>query len=155
MKSKFGILQFFMALALMMAVAYATWIFKQQTGPATPESPLSFGVVDEEPVPDVHFDLISTEAFDKEVLGAKGLVLVDFYADWCGPCKVQEKVLKRIADQMDGCRIVKVNVDQSPELAEKFAVSAIPRLIMFRDGIQADERLGVSSKDDLLAMVRQ
>lgn len=76
-------------------------------------------------------------------------VLVDFYADWCGPCRALAPILEQLAQEVDGVRIVKVNVDQAPTLAAQYRVSAIPTLILFDQGRPIQRITGLASKEDL------
>ena len=81
----------------------------------------------------------------KEVIGS-GLVLVDFYASWCGPCKMLNPVLERLGDDYD---IVKVDVDKFGLLAREYGIMSIPSLIVFRDGIVVDTMIGFRSYEDI------
>lgn len=88
--------------------------------------------------------------FETEVLKADKPVLVDFWASWCMPCKMQGEVLREIAPDLDGkVKIVKINVDESEALAIKFGVSAIPTLMVFSGGELKEKTVGLSSKKDL------
>jgi len=93
--------------------------------------------------------------FDQTVLGAPGTVLVDFYADWCGPCQRLAPTLEEMARENPSLRIVKVNVDQSSNLAARFKINSIPHLIVFRNGQMVNQTRGLQSKSQLLAMVGQ
>ena len=85
--------------------------------------------------------------FDKQVIEAQGAVLVDFSATWCGPCKKLEPVVHELAGDYDGrLKVVKVDVDKAPSTAAKFAVMAVPTLILFRDGRVRDQVTGVLPK---------
>lgn len=87
--------------------------------------------------------------FEKEVLESNELVLVDFYADWCGPCKM----LAPILEQIDSIDVLKINVDEFPDLAAKFGVMSIPTLILFRDGKEVKKEIGFRNLDDIKKMI--
>ena len=88
----------------------------------------------------VHF---SKEGFDK-ALAQSGLMMVDFWADWCGPCKMLAPVIENLAGQYEGRALVgKVNVDEEPELAMRYGVMSIPTVIFFKDGKEIDRKVGV------------
>lgn len=90
---------------------------------------------------------LTQENWDQEVLKADVPVLVDFWATWCGPCRMVAPVLEQLADEMDGkVRIAKLDVDSNQELAYKFQVSSIPTFILFKDGQMADRTLGALPK---------
>ena len=94
---------------------------------------------------------ITAANFENEVLRSDKPVLLDFYADWCGPCKMLSPVLSEIADEYaDVIRVAKVNVDDEPELAMKFKVSSIPMLVLFKDGRIVSTSVGYRPKDEIL-----
>jgi thioredoxin 1 len=80
-------------------------------------------------------------------------VLVDFYADWCGPCQRLAPILEELAAETPEARIVKVNVDHSPGLASEYGISAIPSLKIFKNGVIVDEMAGLASKSQLRSML--
>lgn len=86
---------------------------------------------------------LKEENFDNEIKNGK--VLVDFYADWCGPCKA----LGEIIETLDDINILKINVDEHQDLAMQFGVMSIPTIILFEDGKQKKKNIGLMSKDDL------
>jgi thioredoxin 1 len=87
---------------------------------------------------------------------AKGLVLVDFYADWCGPCKMLGPVLEEVGKNFgDKVRIIKVDSDVAEELASEYQVNSIPLLILFKDGIQQDALLGYKTKAELTKFINK
>lgn len=97
---------------------------------------------------------VSDDSFESEVLQSPLPVLADFWAPWCGPCKTVAPLLEEIAAETPDLRVVKINVDDSPKLAERYNVRAIPTLILFRGGEVADTKMGASPKKDLQEFVR-
>jgi thioredoxin 1 len=96
---------------------------------------------------------VSEATFDEEVLRSRIPVLVDFYADWCGPCRQLAPVLGEMAREIDTAKIVKVNVDESPNLADRYRIDVVPTLIVFRDGQVVAKQTGSVGKDRLKAML--
>ena len=95
----------------------------------------------------------SEGTFTQQVLESEVPVLVDFYADWCGPCKRLAPTLDELARETTNSRIVKVNVDHSPQLAARYGISSIPNLKVFEEGKVVDEQVGLASKARLKAML--
>jgi thioredoxin 1 len=95
-------------------------------------------------------DNLSEVTFDEVVGSSDKPVLVDFWAEWCGPCKMIGPILEEIATEQDGITIAKVNVDENPEIARRFEVMSIPTLIMFKDGEPAKRLVGAKPKGSLL-----
>ena len=91
--------------------------------------------------------------FADMVLKSDVPVLVDFYADWCGPCQMVAPVLEELARETTDAKIVKVNVDHSPRLAARYGINSIPNLKVFEDGKVVDEEVGLASKARLKAML--
>lgn len=91
--------------------------------------------------------------FRRQVLEADGPVLVDFYADWCGPCRMLGPVLEELARENPGVRIIKVNVDNSPQAAVEYSIEAIPALRLFRGGQVVGRFDGLASKAELKSML--
>ncbi len=94
---------------------------------------------------------LSTSTFDEVVNAATNAVVVDFWAEWCGPCKMIAPILDEIASEhSDKITIAKLNVDDNPELARRFDVMSIPTLIVFKDGQAAKRMVGAKGKGQLL-----
>ncbi|NLV90119.1 MAG: thioredoxin [Tenericutes bacterium] len=96
---------------------------------------------------------ITGKEFDNEI--KEGIVLVDFYADWCGPCKMLAPILETLASKHPKVKVLKVNVDEEQELAMKYSIMAIPTLMVYKNGKQADVRQGFASLDLLEEMIEE
>lgn len=91
--------------------------------------------------------------FQEEVLNAKETVLIDFYADWCAPCKMIAPIVEEIAGEVSGVKVGKVNVDEEPGLAGEFKVMSIPTLVVMKNGKAVRTIVGVQPKKEILNML--
>lgn len=96
---------------------------------------------------------VTKENFESEVLGAEKTVLLDFYADWCAPCRMLSPIVDQIAREESRFAVCKINVDNEPELARQFEVVSIPTLVVMEQGKIKQRSTGVRSKADILAML--
>ena len=92
---------------------------------------------------------VTGASFEKEVLQSDRPVLADFYADWCGPCKMLRPILEEISDDRQDVKVVSINIDEEDELAEQFDVSAIPCVVLIKDGMEVDRSVGLKPREAL------
>ena len=98
---------------------------------------------------------IKSEQFEEEVLKSDKPVLVDFWATWCGPCKMLSPVIDKVSEEVEDVKFVSVDVDESEELAIKYGISSIPCLIFFKDGAEKARNLGVVPKSKVIDFIAQ
>lgn len=95
---------------------------------------------------------LTKDNFEVEVIGSDGLVLVDFWAEWCGPCRMLSPIVDEIAEELSEVKVGKVNVDDEKELASEYGVMSIPTLLLFKNGELAATSVGYKPKKELLKM---
>ncbi len=97
---------------------------------------------------------LTTGNFDQEVMNADQPVLVDFYADWCGPCKMMGPVVEEVAQENPDVKVCKINIDENMEIAQRYGVMSIPTFIAFKSGEMAGKQIGAVPKGALLDLVK-
>lgn len=99
--------------------------------------------------------ILDEQNFEKEILGYKGTAIVDFYADWCGPCKMMSPIFEEAANEAgDKAKFGKLNVDEAREISMKYGVMSIPTIVVFKDGKVVSQVAGVQDKSSLLEMIK-
>ncbi|MGL4912397.1 MAG: thioredoxin [Romboutsia sp.] len=98
--------------------------------------------------------VINAEEFNKNIENGSGIAVVDFFATWCGPCKMLAPVLQQVADEVGSkANFAKVDIDQSMDLAKKFSISTVPTLIIFKDGKPVENLVGFIPKESLVSKI--
>lgn len=97
---------------------------------------------------------IDSENFEEEVIKSEKTVLIDFFADWCGPCKMLSPIIEQFAKENIEIKVVKINVDDSPDLAVKYGVMSIPTLVVIKNGEEVNRSVGLIDKSEILDLVK-
>lgn len=98
---------------------------------------------------------ITKNNFNEEVINSEKPVLLDFWAAWCGPCKMLSPTVDEIAEEMPNIKVGKINVDEEPALAQQFRIMSIPTLILIKDGKIVDQSIGLRPKNDIISMINR
>lgn len=97
--------------------------------------------------------VITKENFEAELLKASGTVLIDFWATWCGPCRMLSPIVDQVAAEHPEVKVGKINVDEQPELAQQFDIMSIPTLLVFRNGQKVNESVGLIPQEKVEALL--
>lgn len=97
----------------------------------------------------------NNENFQKDVVDHQGVVLVDFYADWCGPCKATEPIIEELSESMKNVKFVKIDVDANQEIAGKYSIFSIPTFLIFKNGEVKNQIVGAHSKDSFIEEINK
>lgn len=98
---------------------------------------------------------LNQDDFKKEVIEYKGTVLVDFYADWCGPCKITGPIIEQLAEEIKEVKFVKINVDANSDLAAQYSIFSIPTFVIFKGGKIAGQMVGAQSKENFITEINR
>lgn len=92
---------------------------------------------------------VNKDNFKEHVLKSKGVVLVDFYADWCGPCRTMTPIIEELASEFSEVKFIKINVDENPDLSSQYEIFSIPTILIFKDGEIVNQFIGATNKETL------
>ena len=97
---------------------------------------------------------VTSKNFEQEVLKSEKTVLIDFYADWCGPCKMLSPIVEQVAQENKDIKVVKINIDQEQDTAIKYEIMSIPTLVVIKNGNETNRSVGLIGKSDILELVK-
>ena len=97
---------------------------------------------------------VSSENFENEVLKSEKTVLIDFYADWCGPCQMLSPIVKKVAEENEDIKVVKLNIDEEQDLAIEYGVMSIPTLVVVKNGQEVNRVIGLVSKSEVEELIK-
>ena len=96
---------------------------------------------------------LNEKNFESEVLKTDKKVLVDFYAEWCGPCKMERPILEELSNDMKDVKFASINVDEAEDLSQEYGIMSIPCLVVFENGKEVDRKVGLTSREELESML--
>ena len=100
-------------------------------------------------------NLINQDSFQKEVLQDKGTVFIDFYADWCGPCRLTSPIIDELSTEIKDIKFLKIDVDKNPDLAQQYSIFSIPTFMIFKGGQVASQFVGAMGKEGFLEEINK
>ena len=118
------------------------------------ESSEQINIKNEEEENEMEILKVTSENFESEVLQSDKPVLIDFYADWCGPCKMLSPIVDEVAEENTDIKVVKINVDNAQDLAMKYQVMSIPTLVVIKDGKEVNRSVGLIDKEDVISLIK-
>lgn len=151
MKNK--IIWFIIFVILVIAIILASRFVNKQGEETIQESKENTNILNEGEE-NMNIIKVSDENFEQEVLNSNIPVLVDFYADWCGPCKMLSPIVDEVAKENDDIKVVKVNVDESQNTAIKYQVMSIPTLVVIKNGNEVNRSVGLIDKQEIVNLVK-
>lgn len=151
MKNK--IIWFIIFAILVIAIILATKFINKQGEENLQESEQNTNTLNEEE-DSMNIMKVTDENFEQEVLNSNIPVLVDFYADWCGPCKMLSPIVDEVAKENDDIKVVKVNVDESQNTAIKYQIMSIPTLVVIKNGNEVNRSVGLIDKQEIVNLVK-
>lgn len=103
-----------------------------------------------------HVHSVTDDSFDAQVLNSSGVTMVDFWAEWCGPCRMLAPTVESIADEYEGkVKVMKMNVDENPDTPTKYFIKGIPTLIVFRDGKPVEQIVGNQPRQNIVSIIQK
>lgn len=145
MKNKIIIVIAFVA--FMIAILFAKNIVDNKV-----ENTLNKDILEE--VNKVQIQKVTEENFEEEIIKSEKIVLIDFYATWCMPCKILSSTIEEIANENKEIKVVKIDIDESPNLATKYNIVSIPTVVVIQNGLEKDRVVGVVKKEEILSMLK-
>lgn len=118
------------------------------------ESSEQINIKNEEEENEMEILKVTSENFESEVLQSDKPVLIDFYADWCGPCKMLSPIVDEVAEENTDIKVVKINVDNAQDLAMKYQVMSIPTLVVIKDGREVNRSVGLIDKSEVVSLIK-
>lgn len=153
MKEKLGTLALLVVLVVLLLLCNSM-LKKQENSSTNNIENTTNNIVWEENVMSENVLEVTSESFEKEVLESEKTVLIDFYADWCGPCKRLSPIVDEVANEIEDIKFVKVNIDNAEDIAIKYQVMSIPTLVVIKNGEEANRSVGLIDKEQIIDLIK-